>query len=289
MVSKIREFSFSDILWLLLLSIVWHLAFLLAGMYKSQRIMPTRIFVKNLLVTITVCSIATFFLGKLLHRKEIFLEFLVAFWLTTGVILVIFRLFLRMILTFFRMNHRNLRFILIAGCNERSLKFARSISQKPQLGYRILGFADDREWDNIREDGFEVICDLESVFDYLRHHVVDEIYLALPVNSFYRYSSRLVAACEEQGIVIRYPQVPFNANTAKNCQIVPGPLGDIQSTVHHRNGFREWEMSIKRILDIIFSTLMLVVFSPLMLIVAIIIIGIAAHDIYVLMTTRTLP
>ena len=104
-----------------------------------------------------------------------------------------------------RARGRNLRNLLIAGTNARAIDFAHKIEADPQLGYQILGFADD-DWPGLQEfgkTGYPLVTDLKNFSPYIRDHVVDEVAINLPMRSYYKHAAEIVALCEEQGIIVR--------------------------------------------------------------------------------------
>ena len=104
-----------------------------------------------------------------------------------------------------RMHGRNLRHLLIVGTNPRALEFARAIEGRPELGYQLVGFADEA-WIGNREfgkNGNSIVSDLEHFPGFLRERVIDEVAIALPMKSFYSQAARIVAQCQEQGVIVR--------------------------------------------------------------------------------------
>src|SRR5581483_11236832 len=96
-------------------------------------------------------------------------------------------------------------YMLVVGTNQRAVEFARRIKHKPELGYRVLGFADN-EWDGTEEckrTGFPVVTRLDELTHYLRHAVVDEVVVGLPMRSMHTRAAEIAAVCEEQGITTR--------------------------------------------------------------------------------------
>jgi exopolysaccharide biosynthesis polyprenyl glycosylphosphotransferase len=249
---ELMQFQVADILWLILLSFLWRNIFLWSGFYKSKRLTSIRVEIWHLVLVISFCSATTFLLGKLFNSHEIFIRFLIVFWFSASMILIAFRLVLRWMLKIFRLANRNLRYVLIVGTNKRAIEFAKKIALQPALGYRLIGFADD-DWEGAndsKKEGCRCVCDLKGIFDYLRNCVVDEVYLALPLNSYYEWSSKLVNMCEELGIVIRYPLHPYNLKRAsvETDQIEDSHL--VSPFSYSQWGWRQWA---KRLFDILCS------------------------------------
>jgi len=65
-------------------------------------------------------------------------EFLILFWLSTFVILVLSRLAGHLVLYFARSRGRNLRNIVIVGESQNATSLAESIEKESTLGYRVV-------------------------------------------------------------------------------------------------------------------------------------------------------
>ena len=94
---------------------------------------------------------------------------------------------------------------MVVGTNERAVQFARSIQDKPELGYELMGFVDE-DWpgrENFRATGYAIVADCEHFPQLLREHVIDEVVLALPMKSCYMQASRIATLSREQGIIVR--------------------------------------------------------------------------------------
>ena len=132
--------------------------------------------------------------------------FLLVFWISSSLIISLSRYLLRSILAKLRIQGRNLRFMLIVGTNRRAIQFARKIELKPELGYRIIGFADNEYAQNgdFRNLAYSHVTDFNGFPEFIRNHVVDEVIMSLPIKSLYEKASQIVRLCEEQGITVRF-------------------------------------------------------------------------------------
>ena len=160
--------------------------------------------------------------------------------------------------------------MLIVGSNPRAIAFAKTVQSKPELGYRILGFA-DVEWSGIGElqnHGWQVVCDFDNLNSFVRRSVVDEIVLTVPMRSFHDLASDVVAMCEQQGIVVRVLSDLFNLKhkSAKTEEFEGSPV------ITHYSGIVEgWPTTIKRSIDFVLSLVLLVLVAPVLLLTAILI------------------
>jgi hypothetical protein len=97
------------------------------------------------------------------------------------------------------------------GTNDRAIEFVRQITGHPELGYRVVGFVDD-DWagtQTFESTGHTRCCNFAGLADFLRHNVVDEAAIYLPLRSYYEHASELVSLCEQHGIMIRFDSQVF--------------------------------------------------------------------------------
>ncbi len=163
---------------------------------------------------------------------------------------------------------RNLRYVLIAGANQRSLELAKALEDRPELGYRVQGFA-DVFWDGAKEAvrrGYRIVSSLEDLGSYIGQTVVDEVLVCLPIQSMYRNICSIASACAEQGIPVRIVADFFNPAIAVNRS------DQFEGTPILALGTRRidgWSALAKTAFDRIAAFLLIVWFSPLMAAIAV--------------------
>ena len=166
-----------------------------------------------------------------------------------------------------RLRGKNLRYVVIVGTNARAIAFARKIESQPELGYRLMGFVDE-SWEDLEQfksSGYLLVSNFAGFASYIRTHVIDEVVVALPVQSFYQQSSQLIAMCEEQGILVRYLTTLFNPKLAHPTT---ESLEDDSLLTFHSVVVTGSHMIAKRALDLVLSSFAIVLLSPLLLLVA---------------------
>jgi exopolysaccharide biosynthesis polyprenyl glycosylphosphotransferase len=160
--------------------------------------------------------------------------------------------------------------MLIVGSNRRAIDFAQTIRSQPELGYRILGFADD-EWlgiSEVRSSGWMLVSNLTQLHTFVRRSVVDEVVIALPLRSFHDFASDIAAMCEQQGIILRVLSDLFNV---KHRQPIAEEFEGSSLITHYNSVEEGWPIVIKRGLDFVLSLLLLVALAPLLLLTALLI------------------
>jgi exopolysaccharide biosynthesis polyprenyl glycosylphosphotransferase len=247
--------------------VVWHLLFSSCGLYASRRLSRRS---AEIVDTLKATFFATLLLGAgavVFRIKMATPTFLVTFWVISSLLMVLSRLILRWLLAQTRLHGRNLRDLFIVGTNSRAVGFAKSIQSRPELGYRIIGFA-DRDWDGMeqfRDSGYRLVCSLDELPNFFRKSVVDEVLIALPIRSLHDDASRIAALCEEQGILFRLLPNLFDLKQSRHwTEELEG-----QSLVTHHNGISEgWQLILKRVLDFTVAFVVLLLLSPVLVVIA---------------------
>ncbi len=111
----------------------------------------------------------------------------------------------------------------------------------------------------------QVLADLSTV---ISHEPVDEVIVALPLRRRRDLIEKIVEACEEQGIMVRVRTDLFDLRVARpQVDTIDGvPVVTI------RSGPEEgWQLVLKRVIDILGSTLLLILLAPFLLLVALLI------------------
>ncbi len=248
----------------------WHLIFSAFGLYGSRRLGDRA---EEAVVALKAISAGTLVLGfaaSFFRIRMITPAFLAVFWMVSASAIIISRLALRESLKRARLHGRNLHHLLIIGTNRRAVEFARAIEGRPELGYLLVGFADEH-WAGNREfekNGNAIVSDLEHFPDFLRDRVIDEVAIALPMKSCYAQAARIVEQCQEQGVIVRVLANIFDVQKGWVSNSRFGGMDVATFSSHSSDG---WPMFCKRLLDVSLSSLLLVALLPVFLIVALLI------------------
>jgi len=243
--------------------VIWHLLFSLCGLYESKRLATLSSEIFEVLRASTLASMSVMLAASMVTIHVVTATFLPLFWGLSFVSMTSGRVMVRRSLARLRRHGRNLRYILILGTNERGVAFAHRIEEKPELGYRVLGFVDD-EWVGMAgflTSGFTLCCDLNGLSEFLRRNVVDEVAIYLPLRSFYEEAYRVAALCEQHGIVTRFDSDIFELRLAKPH--TDNFDGDLQITVYTQS-LEARSLLLKRVLDFVASLVLLLLLAPLL-------------------------
>lgn len=248
----------------------WHIILTSFSLYKTRRLVPREFEILDALKATSLCTFAMAAAALLFHIRMVDVPFLVILWGASSLLIMSTRLLLHFFLTNVRKHGRNLRHVLVVGTNPRAVQFARRIESRPELGYRVIGFADDN-WQGLgtfEESGKALVSNLSSLAEFVRNTVVDEIVIALPLRSFYGRAAEIAGLCEEQGIVMRFLPRLFNLSKARST--AEELAGDSLLTLS-TGPLDGWPVFVKRGIDIVFSSILLLLLSPLLLLTALMI------------------
>jgi len=244
--------------------------FSLSGLYQSKR-MSTKGAEAADVLRATMFSTACIWLeGRLFSISVVTPYFLVAFWGLSATLIIGMRFLLRYILGAIRKRGGNLHHVLVLGTNARAIEFGRRLQAIPELGSRLLGFVDDDwpEMEKFRATGFRLACNHDGLAEFLRHNVVDEVAIYLPVRSFYERAAEIARFARQHGILLRFDTDIFDLKFARfQTELLDGPL----QIMANDSGIDGWPLLFKRLFDVAGSLVLLLVLSPLFLVVALLI------------------
>jgi exopolysaccharide biosynthesis polyprenyl glycosylphosphotransferase len=252
------------------LMILWHWLFSVFGLYASHRLSSRAAEILDVAKATSLGTLCLWGTSLLFHIRMASPLFLGVFLAFSSVMLICSRLMLRALLAQTRRQGRNLRHMLIVGTNARALEFADKIQAKTELGYRVIGFV-DQQWegiDRLSERGYSLACNLESLPEFLRKSVVDEVVIALPIRSFHDVASQIACLCEQQGILFRVLTNIFNLKMARSrAEELEG-----DSWISHYSGVSEgWPLVVKRVVDFTVALVTLIALFPFMLLAGLLI------------------
>jgi exopolysaccharide biosynthesis polyprenyl glycosylphosphotransferase len=263
--------TFSNLISLSLLFLTWHAFFQFLGVYDTRNIGLKS---QEFLDVLKVSSTATFVL--LVFSNIFWLTFadklfIITFWIGSSIAVLIARNIYKYSLAKSRTTSDKITQILIVGTNKRALKFTQKIIKSPSLSYNVVGFIDD--WwtglDNFDKDQFNLIGKIDDLKQILKKQVIDEVAICLPIKTYYEKINILINLCEEQGVLVRFTVDFFDLKISQTF------IDYLDSTTPiltlHAVPVNRPQLVIKRLIDIIFSIIILIIISPLFPLIAILI------------------
>ena len=243
--------------------LVWHCVFRLCGLYRSRSLSTAEVAVFQVSKATAFCTSCLLLSGSVFTISFDTPGFLLLFCAISTVLVAASRLILRRMLARTSRRVSNWQYILVVGTNTRALEFARKITCEPERGYRVLGFVDDC-WAGMEEfatSGFPRVCDDRGLPEFLRHNVVDEVAMYLPLRSCYQRAAEVAFLCEQLGISMRYDGDIFSVKK------MPTDAEEAEEHYYATDNpeLREWgPRLVKRAMDVVLSFITLLLLSPVL-------------------------
>ena len=196
--------------------------------------------------------------------QEIFsVQFIITYYLLLCVVFVTWRVSARKIIALYRKAGRNYKQLVIAGAGENGQELFEGLNQEDSAGYKILGFFDN----NLLIEkylGTLFLGGVNELEQFVLKNEVDEVYCTLPSSQSESIIS-IMNFCEKNQVkfylvpeyfsYIKKSLILESIATVPILSIKPEPL----QYAHNR--------ILKRTLDVIFSSIVLVTIFPVLYLV----------------------
>jgi exopolysaccharide biosynthesis polyprenyl glycosylphosphotransferase len=247
---------------------VWVFLLHINGMYRSLRKRP---FLEVTWVVIKSSFFAVLFLGTIIFFFK--LEFVSRvffgiFSVTCFLSLLVEKSVLVYTMHYFRKRGRNWRGVLVVGTGKRAADFIGRIKGHPEWGIKIFGAVDDEPGrGGEKVDSVDVIGDIREISEILHSYPVDEVIFIVP-RSRLNFLEKAIYVCETEGVKATIAVDLFNMKMARAqpTELDGVPLITFETTV-----VREWELFVKRAIDILISGFFILILSPILLISAVLV------------------
>lgn len=242
----------------------------IVGIYQNWRGRPffnsIKLILKAWALTWTILIVIAF----LYKDANNFSRLAVGLWaLITPLALIGYRLLVRVILSKYRMQGKNVRQIAIIGAGKVGQHLASVISSTPWLGYKIVGFYDDNEkLLNTKINNIPVIGTVEQVYKHAKNGEFDELYICLPLRVESKIKQLLNQLTNTTAVVKYIPDLfSFDLMHAKWTDLKGIPVISVFDTPINNTTAR----LLKRSEDLVLSLVILILISPILLIVSLLI------------------
>ena len=160
----------------------------------------------------------------------------------------------------------NVRSVVIAGCNDVSMSLARKLHDHPEMRMRVEGFFDDRSAERLGINAdVHLLGKLATLAEYVAAHGTDLIFISLPIRHIQRVVDLLEELRDTTSSIYYVPDIfAFDLIQARTDDIKGIPVVAMCETPFY--GYRGL---IKRVMDFVLSSVLLLIASPVMLIIAI--------------------
>jgi len=156
--------------------------------------------------------------------------------------------------------------MVIVGTTDIGRLVLSKVQQSPHLGYQVVGFVDDFPI-GLTFEGLPVLGTTEELDDIISEGQIAEVIIALP-QATRREILTIVSSCSDKDVSVRvFPDLFQIMATEVSIGDLNGlPLVSIRDVA-----LRGWRLTLKRAVDLMFSTAVLVLFSPAFLFLALLV------------------
>ncbi len=235
--------------------------------YTSWSGRPLRDEAIRIVVAWLLTFLSLIFIAFLTKTSEQFSRVVLIAWLVvTPIFLILARFLLRLIFAHLRRLGVNNRTVAIVGMTQNGFHFARDLENKPEFGYNVVGFYEDRSERAYTEilNHYSLLGNFDDMILAARRGEWDQIYIALPVEARSRML-RLLDELSDSATPIRLLPDYFTTNLlhSKFIEIADNPVLCI-----YDSPFSADHAFIKRTEDLLLGSLILIMISPIMLAIA---------------------
>jgi Undecaprenyl-phosphate glucose phosphotransferase len=213
----------------------------------------------------SVLSIAinSFFLAdQFVYSRQV----MVTGWFGSIVLVTVARLLYGILVARLRKKGFAQQRVLIVGAGDTGQMLLDKIQHEPSKSYRVSGFLDDERRGPV--NGVPVIGGTEDISKIIRWRQVDEVIYCVEGAS-HQQILEFILACEDEAVSIRV--LPDAFQIIANNQIGVGDLGGLPLINVRDIRLKGINRVLKRIVDVIFSAVVLVIASPVLMLVALLI------------------
>ena len=185
----------------------------------------------------------------------------------TPIVLIMYRLGIRLFLRTFSYRTRSARKIAIIGAGKVGRKLDEAFKSSLWLGYDVVGFYDDNVQPHCsRVDDTPVLGDIDQAYIDAKNGVFQELYICLPMSA----EKKMRECLEKMGnttVIVKYIPDIFSINTlyARWSDINGIPVISLFDSPLNSTTAR----LLKRVGDIVISGIILLLVSPIMVVLAI--------------------
>jgi exopolysaccharide biosynthesis polyprenyl glycosylphosphotransferase len=249
-----------------LLLVAWYISFELQGLYRSHRLTTFASELKEIVNAVLVAAVALLIVAQIGQWETINFRTMVWVAAIASSLIGSMRLLLRLNLRRLRLRGHNIKKLLLIGNGPRAEWLAKQVSERVDLGYRLVGYVDE-ERRHKDPTTFNVpwlgrIADLPQV---VAREVIDEVFITLPIKSQYSRIESAITVLEEQGIMVHLfsDLFPHKLARSRAWEFEGTPLVSLHSAPSI-----SWRTEAKRVIDFVGSVVLLLLLLPLFLLVA---------------------
>ena len=245
-----------------------HVVFHSFGLYRSYRLSPSSRELRDLVSAVLVIAVPIMLLRHPFGFEFATAEFFAIFVVGAALLLGAERRLLRIVARSMRKHGRNLRNAILVGRGDGALEMASRLARRADLGYHVTELIETDEAGNTLGPTGSATPAIERIATLIAQQPIDEVFVALPLDSGQAIIRAIVALCEEQGITVRLASAVVEPILARAqvdevdgrpiITIFTGPPDSLP-------------LAIKRGIDLVLSSVAILFALPLFAVIALVI------------------
>ncbi|MBI4982314.1 MAG: undecaprenyl-phosphate glucose phosphotransferase [Candidatus Omnitrophica bacterium] len=261
--------TFGDFFVLLAMLLPIHaFVFRYSGLYEPMRSSARaaefkKIFKANLIATLVYITV--FYLVKEYKYSRVVFVY---FFCINVLLLSLFRLFLRLFLSWLRKRGYNLRYVLIVGDGVLGQDVEKKITEHAEYGFKVIGFlSQDKESVGKVVNNIPVLGTYKDVKEIIKNYNIDQLILALSFDHLRFIRPILGMVYDEMCEIKLIPDLFQYFTVRQSIDVLDGlPIINLRESPLYG-----WNRLLKRIFDIVVSMIIVFICSPLMCLAAVLI------------------
>lgn len=194
-----------------------------------------------------------------LNVGDVLATFLVVYYVSTIVVFSCWRVFVRMLLKFYRRKGYNFKRVVIVGAGNNGMELYRAMRDDISSGFNILGFFDDNL--ALKDILPSYLGTTDKVEEFAIAKDIDEIYCTLPGTNDEKIL-RMLNFAEKQ--MIRFYIVPEFYRNVKKSMVMEFLESVPLLTIRREPLQAFYNRALKRSFDLVFSSVVLCTIFPIL-------------------------
>ena len=195
-------------------------------------------------------------------------QFLLSFGVGTFLLVLALRVAMRVAVTSMRRRGFGSSRTVIVGANDRSRRLADVLQSRDYLGFQVRGYLeqDEARGKYLEEKGIPRLGNFDDLRGLIERNEIDDVFIALPLRSFYSVIQDLTEWCEQRDVPVRIlaDLFPLRIATNRLMYIEDIPLLSLSAVPEEQA-----RLAAKRAVDWVVSTTLLVILAVPLALVAI--------------------
>lgn len=201
-------------------------------------------------------SLIIFWLKVDFFSRIVFIAAVILLWGALSLWRIVKRIIIRRMIA----KGKNCRNILIVGAGRVGMELAEEIEDAPYSGIKIVGFLDDYKSEEFRS--YKIVGKIKDLEKIICNKFVDEVFVTIP--SYKDLVSKVISKVRSLGRSVSIVADNFHLPVSK---LKVNYVGFIPLISYHEKTLHGTDSLVKRVIDVIISSMLLISALPVFLII----------------------